>query len=233
MNIDAKLRKLLAVAECEGASDAEKATALHQAARLAEKHAIDLDALGREASGYGETELAVFIDREPPWCMPICCVLMAHFNVRGFSGRSREQDDAGEIRIVRRVFVFGCKPSRDVALYVFTFLRREFLRLASEMRPKRKAGFYRSLACGIIARLDELKKADPSESESTALISAKLETEFALASANFGKARKRPPVDGYRDAFERGKQIEINPALQGETVRRLEMGSSADGADDA
>ena len=109
--IKEKIRKLLAVASCEAASDPEKATALHQAARLAARHAIDLDALGSEASDFGSVKLCDFGNRTPSWCVPIMMVLREHFNVCTYRESSPENKQRGRYVAWH---AFGCRPSREV-----------------------------------------------------------------------------------------------------------------------
>jgi hypothetical protein len=225
MDISDKIRKLLAIAECESASEAEKATALHQAARLAEKHAIDLDALGREASDFGSVELCEFTKRVPPWVPPITAVLAEHFNVRVYRERGVLECEPPDYRVVWRYkfWAFGCKPSRDVSVYAFTFLSREFLHLAAKHKPVSKAGFFRSLALGLDARLQALRsKSTVEERNSSLILVSKLEAEFKAVSGGFRNARTPPQVDLSREAYLLGKNIELNPALTGDHVLRIE-----------
>ena len=225
MDISDKIRKLLAIAECESASEAEKTTALHQAARLAEKHPIDLDSLGQEASDFGSVELCEFTKRVPPWVSPITAVLAEHFNVRVYRERGVISFDPPSYSAVcsYKFFAFGCKPSRDVSVYAFTFLRREFLHLAAKHKPASKAGFYRSLALGLDARLQALRrKSTVEERNSSLILVSKLEAEFKAASEGFGNARTPPKVDLSREAYLLGKNIELNPALAGDHVLRIE-----------
>jgi hypothetical protein len=225
MDISDKIRKLLAIAECESASEAEKATALHQASRLAEKHAIDLDALGREASDFGSVELCEFTKRVPPWVSPINAVVAEHFNVRVYRERSVLECEPPQYNVVfrYRFYAFGCKPSRDVSVYAFTFLRREFLHLASKHKPASKAGFFRSLALGVDSRLQALRqKSTVEERQNSLILVSKLEAEFKVASEGFGNMRLPPKADLSREAYLLGKNIELNPALAGDHVLRIE-----------
>ena len=224
MNIDDKIRKLLAVAECESASDAERATALHQAARLAEKHSIDIDALGKEATQFGATTLAVFAKRVPAWVSPVNSILNEFFNVRIYRHRySTAIDDFPYVSVQNEYFAFGCVPSRFVAVYVFVFLRREFHRLALLHKSVGNVGFYRSLASGLASRMRQLKDGCTTEERGSMLIvSGRLESEFRVASEGFGKLPKLRDVDLSHEAYELGKQISIKPALAGEHVLRIE-----------
>lgn len=224
MNIDDKIRKLLAVAECESASDAERATALHQAARLAEKHSIDIDALGKEATQFGATSLAVFAKRVPGWVSPVNAILNEFFNVRIYRcRRDKEIDQSPYVSVQYEYFAFGCLPSRSVAVYVFVFLSREFHRLALLNKSVGKVGFYRSLAIGLCSRMRQLKDGCTTEERGDMLIvSGRLESVFKVASEGFGNLPKPRGVDLSREAYELGKQIEIKPALAGDHVLRIE-----------
>ncbi|MBK8583859.1 MAG: DUF2786 domain-containing protein [Flavobacteriales bacterium] len=117
-----KIRKLLRVVECDSASEAEKSAALYQASRLSQKHAIDLDALGGEASDFGSTKLADFGQRSPSWCLAVTIVLANHFNVRCFVSRTPSPRGGRDVSW----YCFGCAPSRQIAVYVWTYLRLEF-----------------------------------------------------------------------------------------------------------
>lgn len=197
-----KIRKLLAVAECDGASEAERATALDQAARLAQKHAIDLDALGSEASEYGSTQLWEAAS-QPPWITAIMFILGDHFNVKPFrQGRG----DLGYVAF----HVFGCKPSREMAEYVFTFLRREFLRLARVNRLARTEGTFRSMGLGLRRALRAKEKQRTASEQSDALILCdKLNAAFDEQNPEMPSAKFRA-ANASTKAYEIGKHIEIN-----------------------
>ncbi len=213
-----KIRKLLKIAECESASDAEKATALHQAARLSEKHAIDLDALGRDASEFGTTVLEAFGTRSPSWCNAVGMVLSEHFNVSVYVERISSKRGGRDVRW----HCFGCKPSREISVYVWTYLKREFLRAARDLLKRHKKidrqSLFVSLAFGVISRLNDLKRQLLAEdAQATALIVSSLKAEFATFSAGFGVVKK-VKINADREAFNRGKDIEIRTALKTTSV---------------
>lgn len=213
-----KIRKLIKIAECESASEAEKATALHQAARLSEKHAIDLDALGSEASEFGATELEAFGTRSPSWCNAVAMVLSEHFNVRVYVERIASKRGGRDVRW----HCFGCRPSREISVYVWTYLKREFLRAERDLRRRHKTidrqSLFVSLAFGVISRLNDLKgQLHPEDAKATALIVSNLKSEFGRFSAGFGVVKK-VKVNADRDAFNRGKDIEIRTALKTTSV---------------
>lgn len=209
-----KIRKLLALAACEGASDAEKTAALHQASRLAEKHAIDLDALGSDASEFGSSVIWSG-NFQPPYMTAVLSIVESHFNVKCFR-TSVDRWTAAATGIDRITWsVFGCLASRDVAEYVFTFLSREFVRAAKQLRLKQTVGVFRSMASGLSTKLESLKKTQSSEEQSNSLIlSNRLKSEFEPFSTGFGTVSHRP-TDASRVAYDHGKTIEICPALKG------------------
>ncbi len=210
--ISEKIQKLLAIASCEGASDAEKATALHQAARLAEKHAIDIDQLGADASDYAEEEIWNG-SKQPAWLDGVIHILTKHFNVRAFRV-SVSRAYAQYMKVPRfEVKIFGCAASREVAVYVFTFLSREFPAAAKQLGLKPTVGVFRSMAHGLDIKLSGMNRTK--EEQSNALIlSNRLKSEFAAISGEFGKVIRRI-VDGSQAAFERGREIDIRPGLKG------------------
>lgn len=217
-NIDDKIRKLLALAG-GAASEAERATALHQAARLAEKYAVDLDALGAEASDFSAVDAASYRGKEPAWIGPVIRVLELHFNVRGF----RRSQKIGK-RVLGCTFeLFGCRASRDVALYVFAVLKREFLRIRRELNPAgvRLVAFYRSVSIGLIDRLNELKQnATAEEKHAMILCSSKLQE--AVSGIEVTGVIKVKPTQGSSQAYLAGRKIEINKGIRVNSLKRLE-----------
>ncbi len=222
--ITEKIQKLLAIASCEGASDAEKAAALHQAARLAEKHAIDIDQLGADASDYAEEEIWNG-SKQPAWMDAVMHILTKHFNVHAFRV-SRGREYSRYMKVPRfEVKIFGCAASRAVAVYVFTYLSREFPAAARQLRLKPTVGVFRSMAHGLDIKLSGMARTK--EEQSNALIlSNRLKSEYAAISGEFGKIKQKL-VDGSRAAFERGREMEIRPAVRGSSAP-LRIGSATE-----
>jgi len=205
-----KIRKLLRVAACESATTAEKETALHQASRLSQKHAIDLDALGSEASDFGQTLLEDFGSRSPSWCLPVSMILNDHFNVCVF--HIRQQSSRGGYD--NHWKCFGCKPSREVAVYVWHFLKSEFLRLCKQAKPLDRSSFFISVACGLSVALTEKMKTEEPELVSGLIhIGDRTKAEYAKFSNGFLPARP-PKLKANCDAYEMGRKIQIKPAIK-------------------
>jgi hypothetical protein len=205
-----KIRKLLRVAACESATAAEKETALHQASRLSQKHAIDLDALGSEASDFGQTLLEAFGSRSPAWCLPVSMILNEHFNVCVFhikhlSGRGGYDNHWK---------CFGCKPSREVAVYVWHFLKREFMRLCRQEMPVDRPSFYISVACGLSTALTEkMTQEEPEFVSGLIRIGDRTREEYASFSEGFLPV-KVPTLTADVRAYQMGRKIQINPAIK-------------------
>lgn len=231
-SVDDKIRKLLAIAECESATDAERELALEKAAALADRHAIDMASLGSAADSFGTT--VVYLARSrPAWVLPVAVVLQL-FNVRAvFSTVNTEH---GRFKTVS---LFGSQSSRRVGEYVFTFLRREFLRRCSlyeaELKAKAvacrlvtndwrmssawKGEYYRGLAAGLFQKLDA-KRNSGVAGRQLVKVSAELDSAFASAFPNAGELKTRANTassDGIRD----GASIELNDALAAPSVRRI------------
>lgn len=228
-SVEDKIRALLAVAEDPAASAGEKEAAMLAASRLAQRHSVDIDQLGTEASDFGSSVLFEFASEEgsfavriPSWAGPVIDVLQEHFNVRGWLDGELKQNS------VRKLWmVFGCGASRKVAIYVGTYLSREFIRLNRVHRPKSKAVFYRSLALGVIARLQDLAKRVNEYSDCLALIQQsgeRLQGEFDRFCADV-EMRSLPAAEGKysREAFHIGKSIEINTALSDSRPEQLRI----------
>lgn len=205
-----KIRKLLRVAACDSATTAEKETALHQASRLSQKHAIDLDALGSEASDFGTTLLEAFGSRSPSWCLPVSMVLNDHFNVCIFM----IQDQSIRGGYDKHWKCFGCRPSREVAVYVWNFLKREFIRFCNEAKPLDRASFFISVACGLsVALTEKMKTEEPDLVSGLIHIGDRTKAEYAKFSNGFVPA-KMPKLKANCNAFEMGRNIRINPAMK-------------------
>lgn len=183
-SIEDKIRKLLAIAQCASASEAERSLAL-------------------------EKEL---------------------FNVRVM------------FRGGRHVELFGSRSARQVGDYVFTFLRREFLRCVKDyekairghlinnvgelkasrwtgLSTKQRGEYFRGLSAGLYQKIMAGRKARGTE---TGLIrvDAELQKEFA---ATFGDVpEKKIRADGVNGhGFKRGQEIDLSPALAGPKVARI------------
>lgn len=207
-----KVRKLLKIVECETATDAEKQTALHQASRLSQKHAIDMDALGDEASEFGVTVLDTFGSRNPSWALPVAHILTDYFNVRCFKRNGMVCD----MIVAHEWACFGCKPSRDVATYVWVFLKREFLRLAKICRPLDRHSFFTSVACGLAVSLrDKQQKSEPEMTAGLIRIGDSLEKEFEKTFQDL-KEIKEPTLRPNHRAFHMGRQISVHQAIHGD-----------------
>lgn len=207
-----KVRKLLKIVECDTATDAEKQTALHQASRLSQKHAIDMDALGDEASEFGVTVLETFGSRNPSWALPVAHILTDYFNVRCF----KRNEMFGEQIVKHEWACFGCKPSRDVATYVWVFLKREFLRLASIGRPIDRHSFFTSVACGLAVSLREKQqKQEPEMTAGLIRIGDSLGKEFEKTFQNLQEI-KEPTLRPNHRAFHLGRQISVHKAIHGD-----------------
>lgn len=209
-SIAEKIRKLLRVAACDSATTAEKETALHQAARLSQKYAIDLDALGSEASDFGATLLEAFGSRSPSWCLPVSFILNDHFNVCVFHIRHASSRGGYD----NHWKCFGCRPSREVAVYVWSFLKREFIRLCKEAKPLDRSSFFISLACGLsVALTEKMQTEEPDLVSGLIHIGDRTKAEYAKFSNGFLPA-KMPKLKANSDAYQMGRKIQINPALK-------------------
>ena len=214
-----KIRKLLKIVACESASAAEKETALYQASRLSAKHAINLDALGDEATDFGSTVLEKFGARSPSWCLPVSMVLSEFFNVRCFI--SREPSPRGGLDA--HWHAFGCESSREVAVYVWTFLKREFLRLAKRERPLQLTNFYISIACGLAYSLRE-KREREDRAMAAGMIHLSDRTDDAyrkFCELLPMQPTKVPKFKPNQRAFDLGRQIQVKPGLGAEMEPQL------------
>lgn len=213
-SISEKIRKLLRVVACESATAAEKETALHHASRLSQKHAIDLDALGSEASDFGQTLLEAFGSRSPSWCLAVSMILNDHFNVCVFHIRQQSSRGGHD----NHWECFGCRPSREVAVYVWNFLRGELLWLCQKAKPLDRSSFFISVACGLSTALTEkMTREEPEFTSGLIRIGDRTREEYAKFSEGFMPA-KVPKLRADREAFEMGRRIQINSAIRSDAA---------------
>lgn len=206
-SIKEKIRKLLAIVECESATPAEQESALHQASKLSQKYAIDLDAIGSEASDYDKSPLDAFA-RTPSWADPVGIVLQEHFNVKILVVKHATMPG------ITVYYAFGCKPARDVAEYIWTYLSREFQRLHKKAGIKRNSvGFYRSLSAGLIDAITLQTKKEGLPQQPAMILANKLQEAFDEQNSGI-RCKKNKKVEADRAAYAMGHNITINQALR-------------------
>lgn len=197
--VEDKIRKLLAIAQCEGASEAERALALEKAAAIAEQHAIDMNELGSEPADFGVSPVwdgSAF----PNWVMPVA-VVVELFNVRVM------------FRDRRQIELFGSRSARQVGDYVFTFLRREFLRCVKDyekalrghltsrlgvvkasrwagLSVKQRGEYFRGLSAGLYQKIMQGRKARGTEA-GLVRVNAELQKAFEKTFGNVPEKKTR------------------------------------------
>ncbi len=228
--IEGRIRKLLAIAEDPGSSDAERDTVLQKAAALAFEHDLNIDdCRGGADQAYVLKSLAEF-KRLPPYAEGLAMILSECFGVRLL---------ASQAKFGRKVFshtikAFGTDSNVTVAVYVYTYLRREFLRRCREWKSKQKSvsasmerGFYQSLAHGLLMKL---KPHGVTKSiESRAMIRAdQLRAAFERLHQELDDPVQRT-ADASVEGFRQGQEIEIRRAVRqaSPTAKRVAMGVSS------
>lgn len=235
MGIQQKIRKLLAIAGDSSASDAERATALSTAQRLAERHAIDMASVGAEARHWGTSVLKTFADdsRLPAWCGFVIALLEEFFFVRLITHRHYTTESL----VCCDLMSFGAECDRKVASYVFAFLRREFLRLKTDrekqlrrnLRAAEQRAFYAGVAKAVYEQLDRERDGRRPEAaaDSRAMIAVNDAIDRALVEAfpavAYAKDNRRafsPDWHGYRA----GQSVQVRKPLPSEQQEPLCLG---------
>lgn len=234
MGIQQKIRKLLAIAGDSSASDAERATALSTAQRLAERHAIDMASVGAEARHWGTSVLKTFAigTHLPAWCGYVNALLEEFFFVRTFSHRHYSAALGARCDLV----AFGAECDRKVASYVFTFLRREFLRLKTDrekelrrnMRAAEQRAFYSGVATAVYQSLnrDRQQRQSAATADSRAMIAVddSLERAFREAFPDMGKSTQKSAVDPDWHGYCAGQSVQVRKPLPSEQQEPLCLG---------
>lgn len=213
--ISEKIRKLLAIVEDPSASEAEKATALSKAASLARQHDLNLDECAAAADTY-RCEVVATFRRLPAYYQGLASVLTKFFSVRVLTCRRRHDDGTFDTQ----VDFFGSESNRAVAIYVWTYLKREFLRRFRKWKEhhgrisaKHERGFYEGLAFGLITRLREEQR--QSQSAENALILASDELNRRMKE-KLGELEIRDSLESVvsADGFRQGKDITIRRGVR-------------------
>lgn len=241
-HVEDKIRKLLAIAECSTASSAERELAMEKAIALAEVHAVEISELGRDALKFGTSDLWENNGRRQPVWLDGVIQCTMRFNVRVLY--LKKTDDAGRHRgwVVE---AFGCEASRRVAEYVFTFLRREFLRKLKEYEQKvldrlvreydlprfmwqgigrkKQVEFLRGVAIGVCSKIEERRKAAAGIGNALVRVSRELENEFERCFGEVPVKKEREDLEDNRAGIIAGRSIELNQGIgtEGNRARRL------------
>jgi len=224
--IERKIRKLLKLANDPAASEHERALALAMASRLAAEADVDVNRFrADDEREYGLTRLARW-SVVPAYAFSIGNVLELHFRVVAIHTRLYPGEELN---------VFGSRPNREIAKYVYACLRREFLAAAKVWRRglNRRAsaaeerGFFISVAAGLNCKMKDLAKraAMPAGLIPAPDLTQPLEEFFGRNIARKTALPKRMSDVG----FELGKKITIRPAVRTDVETQKLIGSAKSG----
>ena len=233
-HIHQKIRKLLAIAGDSSASEAERATALATAQRLAERHAIDMASVGADARNFGTSVLKTFAigTRFPAWVGYVESLLEEFFFIRTFHHRLYDAALGARCDLV----AFGAECDRKVASYVFTFLRREFLRLKTDrekqlrrnMRAAEQRAFYSGVATAVYQSLnrDRQQRQSAATEDSRAMIAVddSLERAFREAFPDIGESKQKSAIEPDWHGYRAGQSVQVRKPLPSEHQEPLCLG---------
>lgn len=245
-SVEQKIRKLLSITSDPAASQAERENALAHASRLAARHAIDLSSVGAEAKDWGVTTVHEFVSQQwnrtprlPQWAPFVESVVQEFFFVKLLQCEGRRQSGVGDSLMERtrllsylRIDAFGSLCDRRVAAYVFTFLRREFLRLArarfgeyrKSVSAQAERNFYFGVAAGLADALRDVRGSSVSAADSSALIQTNVALQDAFNETFPGTEKcKSPSAECSMAGYEMGQKIRIATALPASEVPRLDV----------
>lgn len=171
-----KIKKLLRLARCPGATAAEAANALSRAMEMIEKHQIDASSLDLDEEAERIVDERIQAGQRVSLIKKLVANLLVHF----FSVRViRECDRFGDVSFV----LVGYEHDVTIAQYVFEFLTRACTKASSRYAAterqarrrvtlRKKQGFVEGWIWGVASNLHGRKKAEALTDGSAAIVLA-------------------------------------------------------------
>ena len=226
MSIEAKIRKLLALADDQaGRPEGERAAEV--AARLMREHAVEMSAVAGEP---GRAEEVVTRDVDVPqatWRRTLLNVIAKYCDSLALYTRGS-----------RVVHLIGFPHNLDLVEYLDEVCRRQIeeqardcLRRLGEVRGKRTLGnsFRISAVASLSARLRRLKeKAEGVDAETTALVLSRARQVDDYLARKFPRARRQ--AASYRPnsaGFAAGNKLRLDRGVAGRSRRALGTGGAS------
>ncbi len=213
MNIVAKIKKLLALAQSDNPNEAALAAA--RARELMIQHAIEEAALTQsEREPIDREWLNLDTRRIPHWEALLAYVLAPHFFCRSYYVKGCD------------INVVGRKSDREALIATFFYLRGEIRKMADKAwatKPTNfpvhgktwKNGFYEGCVQTVKARLEDEQAKLTADTTGTAIVLAQRQTETDTwvkenMDVRLSKSTRTVNVSGYVEGVQAGKTLDLS-----------------------
>lgn len=205
-----RIKKLLRLGRCKGATVAEAALALQKAQELAAEHGIDLGALPPDQDGVGGMSHSTEKSTKGPAQLRTSALVKQHFNVETL------YDSTGKKSVVHFI---GVETNCQIAAYVYVYVVRS-ANSAWKNRANKRLRDRRSFVTGFVAAIDAMM---PKKFHQPGLVvSAERYVQGVIIAGRKGikihevNGSKKPLADrAFQDGYIEGTGAGINNALRG------------------